>query len=684
MTMQLQSDAQAFMGKRDLLEDRASSPVISTASGLELTLAIVADGMGGEGKGERASTLAIDEFTKSLKRATHTHVPTVLQDALLAANTAVLREVDATPGLNGMGTTFAVAAVHDGKLYIANAGDSRIYLVRNGELTQISRDHTLETKMRLKGRDESYISANRNRAKLTNHIGTPDKFYVDLGLYLDQNAATEKAEQNQGLELNAGDSILVCSDGLLKATREREQAVASKEIVDYIRAFAPAQVTQKLGELAVTRGASDNVSLAVIDTGGKKKRLPVGKPKLGSLAAVGGLAALVLAAFFLFGDRQPAEIPQLEDNFAFVSDLSGNVELVPTGTINSQPLRRSDIFQAGEGATVEVVGSGYLRLGLADNSIISLGDDTKIELRQISSGTQVETIIVLIRGKLLVNANIPDDREFWVRSANGAEARVEGTIMGVFYDFGGQHFQVDCLEGHCVVQDANGNSVDLSVGEYAEIFGLGDVSQIQPARYEFWQDIADRGLVYTPTPTPRGAPTATPQPTATTRSSNATATPILLGCTDQKAQNYNANANTDDGSCRDHVNGCMDPNAQNYNPNATRGTSSDCIPHVLGCTDASGAQNYNPSATKNDGSCIAHILGCMDANAQNYNPSATKDNGSCVPHVMGCMDPNAQNYDPSATKDNGSCVPHILGCMNPSANNFNLSATKDDGSCTFD
>jgi serine/threonine protein phosphatase PrpC len=662
--MNIKYSAKEFMGKRELLEDRTLSATLKTKGGMNLTVVAVADGMGGEGKGQRASTLALDVLRKTIEVQEDHNPVTALEAAFVAANDAVTREVDETPGLSGMGTTLAVAVVEDGKLFIANAGDSRIYLVRKGELRQISRDHTLETKMRLKGRDEAYINSNRNKSKLTNHIGTPEKFYVDLGLYLDQSSSTEQAEKNQGLDLQEGDKVVLCSDGLVKNTKTLTQAVENKEIVSYVGAYEPEMAAKKLGDLAVSREVSDNVSVAIIDTGGKRTKPPVKRSNKWVYAA-GGLLALAAIGFLAFRGQQPAAIPDLPDNQAFASDVRGIVQFNPSGKLDPQPVSRGDIFVAGEAATLEVIGEGYLRLGLADNSIISLGDNTKIELRQISNDSgATETQIVLIRGKLLVNADIPADRDFLVFGDNGAVARVEGTVMGVFYDAGGQQFLVDCLEGHCVIIDANGNEVELSQGELAELFGFGEISDKQPSRYDFWLDIADKGLIFTPTPQPSDAPTSTPSRTPVVSTSGnseqqkATATEErptpYPGCTDSRALNYSRFATTDDGSCKYPVYGCTDSGALNYNSKATNDDGS-CKYPVYGCTD-SGALNYNSKATNDDGSCKYPVYGCTDPGASNFNSNATNDDGSCQYPVYGCTDPNADNYDPNATDDDGSCT----------------------------
>lgn len=184
----------------------------------------------------------------------------------------------------------------------------------------------------------------------------------------------------------------------------------------------------------------------------------------------------------------------------------------------------------------------------------------------------------------------------------------------------------------------------------------------------------------------------------------------VFGCTDSESNNYNPDANVDDGSCNYDVFGCTDPEAENYNPNANIDDGS-C--QIGGCTIVQ-ACNYNPDATYNDGSCdFESCFGCTDPEAINYDSEATEDDGSCIYPIYGCTDPEAFNYDPLANTDDGSCIDVVVGCMipeainynplaniqctpineccifpegctDPEANNYDPNAIIDDGSCNYD
>ena len=172
-----------------------------------------------------------------------------------------------------------------------------------------------------------------------------------------------------------------------------------------------------------------------------------------------------------------------------------------------------------------------------------------------------------------------------------------------------------------------------------------------------------------------------------------------LGCTDESACNYNAEAIIEDGSCTYsetyfdcngncindidgdgicdelEVPGCLDPNASNYNNNATD-EDGTCV--FLGCTDQE-ACNWDSEANTDDGSCI-YAETYFDCNGNCINDSDT--DGICDElEVPGCTNPNATNYNSNATDDDGTCM--ILGCTDQEACNWDAEANTDDESCIY-
>ena len=186
--------------------------------------------------------------------------------------------------------------------------------------------------------------------------------------------------------------------------------------------------------------------------------------------------------------------------------------------------------------------------------------------------------------------------------------------------------------------------------------------------------------------------------------------PFTYGCTDESAQNYNTEINTEDGSCyyqsgctqagyleyytqgyeADYDNGscdiiavfgCMDNTAFNYNEEAN--VETECTPVIVGCMNDL-AFNYNSNANT-AGECIPFIYGCTDPTMFNYDTEANTDNNSCLPYIYGCTISTAFNYDSMANTDNGSCIEIVEGCADIEAVNYNsLVNIPDNDMCLYD
>lgn len=213
-------------------------------------LFIVADGMGGHQGGERASALAIVSIEDFLLRTLHWFfrlqgdaVLNEFQTALRAADERIFTEAQQRPGLRGMGTTVTVAYVVGKVLYVAHAGDSRLYLLRNGALHQLTQDHTLVGELvRNKVIDPEAASQHPMRNVITNSVGG-DKLGV-------------QPEVNR-LGLAVGDALLLCTDGL-------SEMVSDADIAEVLaREEDPQRASDLLVVRANEKGGTDNITAVV-------------------------------------------------------------------------------------------------------------------------------------------------------------------------------------------------------------------------------------------------------------------------------------------------------------------------------------------------------------------------------------------------------------------------------------
>jgi protein phosphatase len=290
------------IGGREVYEDRVKVQAITTPGRLNLLVAVVADGVGGENKGERASQAAVDTLFHYLSSSPETDVPTLLVTAVQAANQQVH---PITRETGGASTTMAVAAVQDGrKLYIANVGDSRIYLCRDQALTQLSLDHTYANVMPWQGEispDEARLSPRAEA--LMRALGPRPEVPVDIGFYVNTiDPQVAHGRGLSGLPLREGDSILVCSDGLTKvSTRTGTPFATPDEIIRVLNTQEGEKAARSLISFALGRNADDNVSAAVIQMPDPTRHKRSQRPYflIGGAAATIFLVTAVIVYFLL-------------------------------------------------------------------------------------------------------------------------------------------------------------------------------------------------------------------------------------------------------------------------------------------------------------------------------------------------------------------------------------------------
>lgn len=223
-------------------------------------LLMVADGMGGHQGGNRASRMAVDLLINQLLNSMHWFSSKEsdetqreagfvedLKKLMQHAHAAIEKEARAEIGKKGMGTTLTVAYVIWPWMYVLHAGDSRCYLLREGELKQLTRDHTVSNQLVEKG---GMTVEEANRSRWSNVL------YNALGA-----GAAEVVPEVHKVELHPGDAILLCTDGLYRHIRDSE----IRDLLD--TELEPAESCRSLVDLANFRGGLDNITVVVARLG---------------------------------------------------------------------------------------------------------------------------------------------------------------------------------------------------------------------------------------------------------------------------------------------------------------------------------------------------------------------------------------------------------------------------------
>jgi len=229
------------------LVDLAEPWIVETARG---GLLVVCDGMGGVEGGEVASDLAAQVMWREMQSTPATKDPEVfarlMRRAVRIANHDVHQTAKREPGLKGMGTTLSAAGIVGDRLIVATVGDSRAYILRSGELVQVTRDQSLHSALIAAGHDEN-DAANAGGAILQ-ALGVGDDVEPSLSL----------------IDLRAGDRVLLCSDGLHGLVGDPALALLLSQ------PHTVAESVKLLVAAARAAGGSDNITAIVCELRGDR------------------------------------------------------------------------------------------------------------------------------------------------------------------------------------------------------------------------------------------------------------------------------------------------------------------------------------------------------------------------------------------------------------------------------
>lgn len=215
-----------------------------TAVGKLPNLFVVADGMGGHKAGEYASKFTVDTMVEFIKNTESEEPVAAIRQALKEANRLLLKEAQADDSKAGMGTTVVAATLLDKTLYAANVGDSRLYVLNRDAITQITRDHSLiEEMIRLGEMDKAEAKDHPDKNIITRAVGVAAELAIDFF----------------EIEIDSGDMVLLCTDGLTNMVEDediRRIVLSQRDIVER---------TEKLIETANQNGGRDNITVVLLE-----------------------------------------------------------------------------------------------------------------------------------------------------------------------------------------------------------------------------------------------------------------------------------------------------------------------------------------------------------------------------------------------------------------------------------
>ncbi|CUH94219.1 hypothetical protein P22_0285 [Propionispora sp. 2/2-37] len=210
----------------------------------------VADGMGGHAAGEVASSLAIKAFTEFIeKQAGSMPIEQLMEEAICQANTLIYEMSLRQTEYLGMGTTVTAAYIEGNHVYWSHVGDSRLYLIQDNSICQLTNDHSLVWELFLNGSiTQEEIQSHPQRNMLTRAVGTSQTIAVECG----------------SMEWGPGDILLLCTDGLTSMLNDQE---IYQSIRTNLSRLTGEQVLEELVNQANRSGGLDNITAILLQYG---------------------------------------------------------------------------------------------------------------------------------------------------------------------------------------------------------------------------------------------------------------------------------------------------------------------------------------------------------------------------------------------------------------------------------
>ncbi|MFC1878591.1 PP2C family protein-serine/threonine phosphatase [Chloroflexota bacterium] len=462
-------------------DERHFEGALTTQGGLNFTLMIVSDGEGALGAQAAQQTIqSIVEVCQAspLTQGSTKKILALLEQAIGEANRRVYTLAQSQPVPENMLATAMVVVIIAGHLYVANIGHSRAYLIRNSQVIQLTIDHSWATHWAAKG-ELSKEQARRqpDAQRLTRAIGQAPTVQVDFGLYLrGGQEGAERAFQQQGLQLNANDVLLVCSDGLTHPIAGKQaDYVSREEIRNVVERSTAEQAAKTLVDLAVGRNVDDNVTALLAEMPGRARPKPISpRLRIGKTAAVliSVLLCLSAAALLYFLPRLLPSSPEPTPTLSYAYITSGSL-LFRQASGDTISLNAGEALPFGEGS-LAIIGGPDAVLDLPGNYRLRIAGtvehQSRIEFLQGGiSGTPGDTILKVYSGSLFVIAAGGADTNISITVMTDiGSASVTGAALAGMR-LGSEKLFVDCFSGECLIAGKDGSELLLASGQRGQI-----------------------------------------------------------------------------------------------------------------------------------------------------------------------------------------------------------------------
>jgi len=438
-----------------LQQDRVRIENLRTASGARLLLGVIADGNGGDGAGHAAEQVILQLF-ETVQKSREADILSVLIDGLTQANEAVMK---------GYRVAVTVVAIKNGRIFLAHAGTTSAYVIREGNVTSLTRT---------------------NRELLG-----------------DSHPPQITTNSSKGEVLHSGDSIVLCSDGLTQINPEDGKCfVDPGEFPSLISDNTPREAARHIISIAMGRDVTDNVSVIVIQAPQKRE----GGKRLWVFAVAFMILGMIIALLILTSRQNGTDVTIEPVDYGYAVVLSGSV-FAETSESGRKTVEKLGTVPPSS----EVEALDRTRLTLQSNqesstdvTLISiyLSSGSKVQIRSVDAmqdvdGTgsrfqRIPTKLAYLDGAVLV-----------LRSGGGRRLQVEagdvhGSMPGVGRAIIGvrtfeEMIQVDCIQGSCAYELAGGEITQLQAGQSLTIAQNSDepigANAMDFEDLAFWDDL---------------------------------------------------------------------------------------------------------------------------------------------------------------------------------------------------